>query len=142
MLSKIFCTELSSFEFKVNYNKYLHDLTNYFLIDVLIDICIKAELDPDYWNKLSESSLREALNQQKIQKKAKNVIIFLGDGMGITTTTSARILKGQLLNNSGEESTLSFDNFPYISLIKVIILNFMSIPIDIILQITNYLLFL
>jgi hypothetical protein len=104
----------------------------------LNDVCIKDELDPEYWNKLSENSLREALNQQEIHKKAKNVVIFLGDGMGITTITSARILKGQLLNNSGEESSLSFDNFPYISLIKVIILNFMSIPIDIILQISCF----
>jgi alkaline phosphatase len=108
----------------------------------LIDVFIKTELDPEYWNNLSENSLRVALNQKIIHKKAKNVIIFLGDGMGISTTTSARILKGQLLNNSGEESSLSFDNFPYISLIKVIISNVISIPIDIILQIINYLLFL
>ncbi len=120
----------------------MHDLTNYFLIEVLIDVFIKTELDPEYWNNLSENSLRVALNQKIIHKKAKNVIIFLGDGMGISTTTSARILKGQLLNNSGEESSLSFDNFPYISLIKVIISNVISIPIDIILQIINYLLFL
>ncbi len=99
----------------------MHDLTNYFLIDALIDVCIKAELDAEYWNDISQNSLRAALKQQIIHKKAKNVIIFLGDGMGVSTTTSARILKGQLLNNSGEESSLSFDNFPYISLIKVII---------------------
>ena len=34
---------------------------------------------------------------------AKNVILFLGDGMGISTVTAARILAGQLKGMSGEE---------------------------------------
>ena len=50
---------------------------------------------------------------------AKNVIIFLGDGMGISTVTSARILKGQLQNKTGEESVLSFETFPHVGLSKV-----------------------
>ena len=45
--------------------------------------------------------------------KAKNVILFVGDGMGISTVTAARILAGQQLGGSGEEYQLSFDKFPY-----------------------------
>ena len=38
----------------------------------------------------------------------KNVILFLGDGMGVSTVTAARILEGQLMGGSGEENFLSF----------------------------------
>lgn len=50
--------------------------------------------------------------------KAKNVILFVGDGMGISTLTSARIHKGQLAGNPGEEGYLSFESFPYSALVK------------------------
>jgi alkaline phosphatase len=43
---------------------------------------------------------------------ARNVIFFLGDGMGISTVTAARILAGQQLGGPGEDHSLSFDNFP------------------------------
>jgi len=45
--------------------------------------------------------------------KAKNVILFIGDGMGISTVTAARILAGQQLGKMGEEHELSFDKFPF-----------------------------
>ncbi len=51
--------------------------------------------------------------------RAKNVILFIGDGMGISTVTAARILEGQLRGESGEENQLSFDRFPDVALIKV-----------------------
>ena len=51
--------------------------------------------------------------------RAKNAILFLGDGMGISTVTAARILEGQLRGESGEENQLSFDRFPDVALIKV-----------------------
>ncbi|MDP5069938.1 MAG: alkaline phosphatase [Congregibacter sp.] len=50
--------------------------------------------------------------------KAKNVILFLGDGMGISTITAARILAGQQAGNSGEENRLSFEEFPVTGLVK------------------------
>lgn len=51
-------------------------------------------------------------------RKAKNVILFVGDGMGISTITAARILEGQLNGKPGEENRLSFENFPYVALSK------------------------
>lgn len=50
---------------------------------------------------------------------AKNVIMFLGDGMSIPTLTAARIYLGQINNDSGEEQYLSFERFPYTALSKV-----------------------
>ena len=50
--------------------------------------------------------------------KAKNVILFVGDGMGISTITAARIYDGQSRGESGEENSLSFEHFPNLALIK------------------------
>lgn len=49
---------------------------------------------------------------------AKNVILFVGDGMGISTVTAARIHEGQLRGETGEENLLSFEEFPNIALSK------------------------
>jgi alkaline phosphatase len=49
---------------------------------------------------------------------AKNVILFVGDGMGISTVTAARILAGQREGDSGEENLLSFERFPFTGLAK------------------------
>lgn len=43
---------------------------------------------------------------------ARNVILFVGDGMGIATVTAARILDGQRRGGSGEDNELSFEKFP------------------------------
>ncbi|GAA5525852.1 hypothetical protein Maes01_02425 [Microbulbifer aestuariivivens] len=49
---------------------------------------------------------------------AKNIILFVGDGMGISTVTAARILAGQQQGMSGEEYQLSFEKMPFAGLIK------------------------
>lgn len=50
--------------------------------------------------------------------QAKNVILFLGDGMGISTVTAARIYIGQKMGKTGEEHELSFDKFSNVALAK------------------------
>lgn len=52
---------------------------------------------------------------------AKNIIMFLGDGMSVPTLAAARVYLGSLQNASGEELSLSFENFPYSGLSKVIL---------------------
>jgi len=49
---------------------------------------------------------------------ARNVILFVGDGMSLTTVTAARILEGQIRGESGEENALSFDAMPFSGLSK------------------------
>ena len=44
---------------------------------------------------------------------AKNVILFVGDGMGVQTHTAGRIYKGQKQGRKGEESILEWEKFPY-----------------------------
>ena len=50
--------------------------------------------------------------------KAKNVILFVGDGMGISTITAARILAGQLEGEMGEDHQLSFETMPFSGFVK------------------------
>jgi len=50
--------------------------------------------------------------------KAKNVILFIGDGMGISTITAARIFDGQSKGMSGEDNKLSFEEFENLALVK------------------------
>lgn len=62
---------------------------------------------------------RDKLLHQRNFNVAKNVIFFLGDGMSLPTITASRIYKGQQSGQSGEESKLSFEDFPYLGLSKV-----------------------
>ena len=50
--------------------------------------------------------------------RAKNVIIFIGDGMGVSTVTAARIFDGQSKGLKGEEHALAFEDFENVALIK------------------------
>ena len=51
-------------------------------------------------------------------KQAKNLILFVGDGMGMSTITAARIFDGQRRGKLGEENALAFESFPYVALSK------------------------
>ncbi|XP_021230334.1 alkaline phosphatase, tissue-nonspecific isozyme [Numida meleagris] len=96
-----------------------------FLLTLLAQLCSASlvperEKDPEYWRQQAQETLRNALRLQHLnQNVAKNLILFLGDGMGVSTVTAARILKGQLQHRKGEESLLEMDKFPYVALAKV-----------------------
>ncbi len=53
-----------------------------------------------------------------VQGRARNVVIFLGDGMGLPTVAAARILEGQRHGQSGEENALAFETLPATALSK------------------------
>lgn len=57
-------------------------------------------------------------------KPAKNVILFIGDGMGISTITAARIYAGQSAGGDGESHHLAMDDLPYSALSKTYSHNF------------------
>ncbi|XP_026131345.1 alkaline phosphatase-like isoform X1 [Carassius auratus] len=79
----------------------------------------EQEKDPEFWKEWAQRTLKNALTLQDLNKNvAKNIILFLGDGMGIPTVTAARILKGQLNGQNGEETQLEMDKFPYVALSK------------------------
>ncbi|XP_008836346.1 alkaline phosphatase, germ cell type-like [Nannospalax galili] len=76
------------------------------------------EENPAFWNQKAAKALDAAKKLQPIQTSAKNLIIFLGDGMGVPTVTATRILKGQLDGHLGPETPLAMDRFPYMALSK------------------------
>ena len=71
------------------------------------------------WYNLGQEELREALGLKHNTNPAKNVIIFIGDGMGISTVSVARIFNMQVRNKSFDESEMSWEKFPHVGLAKV-----------------------
>ncbi|XP_053684518.1 alkaline phosphatase 4 [Sabethes cyaneus] len=71
--------------------------------------------DAAFWHRHAENNLKKILSYDTHRRGAgvaKNVIIFVGDGMGVSSLSTGRIFKGQQAGRSGEEETLSFDHFP------------------------------
>ncbi|HHW4670097.1 MAG TPA: alkaline phosphatase [Xylella fastidiosa subsp. multiplex] len=64
---------------------------------------------PQWWY---QSGATRAAANGAMAGKAKNVILFLGDGMSFTTVAAARILEGQRNAATGEENVLSWEHFP------------------------------
>lgn len=70
------------------------------------------------WRRDGWNAIDQAKNQKLRNGRAKNVILFVGDGMGVSTLTAARIFEGQQRGESGEENRLSFEQFPFSALSK------------------------
>ncbi|XP_053698670.1 alkaline phosphatase, tissue-nonspecific isozyme-like [Sabethes cyaneus] len=78
-----------------------------------------AELDKQYWINSGQLLLQEQLSKNQLnQGVAKNLIIFIADGMSITTQTATRVFMG------GEQMQLSFEQFPYVGLAKTYCINY------------------
>ncbi|KAL9969139.1 hypothetical protein ACROYT_G021314 [Oculina patagonica] len=74
--------------------------------------------DNNQWYKDGVKLIRDNLRVKPNTNTAKNAILFMGDGMGITTVTAARILDGQMKGKSGEENVLSWEELPWTALAK------------------------
>jgi alkaline phosphatase len=79
---------------------------------------VKRDESAETWRRDGWNAIEKAKNEKIRKGKAKNVILFIGDGMGVTTLTASRILEGQMRGQSGEENRLSFEEFPYTALSK------------------------
>src|SRR5687768_5422546 len=73
------------------------------------------EENEEYWLKREAETLRRIEQRQPMTGRAKNIIVFIGDGMGIATVTAARILARQQANSKlgGEEHELAMDKLPW-----------------------------
>jgi alkaline phosphatase len=72
----------------------------------------------DRWLKGKVTSLQAQSHSSDGFPAAKNIILFIGDGMSITTLTASRIWQGQQQGKLGEEHFLHFETFPHTALIK------------------------
>lgn len=70
---------------------------------------------PAWWFRAGAA---QAANRGAMAGRAKNVILFVGDGMSLTTVAAARILDGQRKGAPGEESMLGWETFPHTALSK------------------------
>ena len=81
--------------------------------------------DADFWlaegrRELEVAKARALALGQRELRRPKNVVLFVGDGMGLNTVTAARIYKGQSRQGvSGEEASLAWETFPSMGLLKV-----------------------
>lgn len=72
----------------------------------------------DSYFKLAQGELDKIIARQPNTGKAKNIILFVGDGMSIPTITASRIFDGQKKGVDGESNKLSFEQLPYLALSK------------------------
>lgn len=72
----------------------------------------------DSYFKQAEADLQKIIDRKPNTGKAKNIILFVGDGMSIPTITAARIFDGQKKGVDGESNKLSFEELPYAALSK------------------------
>jgi len=72
----------------------------------------------DAYFKAGEAALAKALAVNPNTGRAKNVILFLGDGMGISTVVASRIYEGQQRGVDGESNSLAFEKLPWTALSK------------------------
>lgn len=70
-------------------------------------IITPEELTRQYWIEHGMNFVENKLNTLPNTKKAKNVIMFLGDGMSHQTVAAARMAMGN------ENIKLVFEEFPY-----------------------------
>ena len=100
-------------------------LLNFLMIASVLILSTYADKDwsedikPEKWNKYARDRLDHMLNRKINKNLAKNVILLLGDGMGMSTITAGRILKGQKKGNNGEEEVTVMESLDHVALSKV-----------------------
>jgi alkaline phosphatase len=85
-------------------------------------LAIKDQTSSEQWFQQGQEKVQQRKlslsKENKAERKAKNIIFVLGDGMGVSTLTAARFFVGQQQGLLGEEFALSFESFPHTALIK------------------------
>ena len=89
---------------------------------VLAGPTLETPRHDDYWE-AGRAALATRMQVVNRPKHARNVILMIGDGMGISTITAARIYDGQNPGDgqprrSGEENSLAFERLPNVALVK------------------------
>lgn len=80
-----------------------------------VDNAAKVDLpkEQSMWYDHALNELRSSVKSHHNKNRAKNIILFMGDGMGISTISAARIYK------YGEGGQLSWESFSNTGLLKV-----------------------
>lgn len=93
-------------------------LTLFLLAGVSQNVLAERTPAAQRWYTAGQDHVNKRAQITQGKNTAKNVILFIGDGMSLTTVTAARILEGQMRGEHGEENQLSFEQFPATALSK------------------------
>ncbi len=83
-----------------------------------ISIAALADEGTNLWYVQGQETIMERAALKPIEGMAKNVILFVADGNGVTSNTAIRVYTGQKEGQAGESYVLSYEKFPYTGLIK------------------------
>lgn len=103
------------------------DLKIIILLAILSNCLAKSVTQKDklFWYEENYVELKKRLSFVNLRPenvgKVKNVVLFVGDGMGLSTITASRVLKGQRTGKFNDK--LIFDEFPASALVKTDTLN-------------------
>ncbi len=75
------------------------------------------------WFKDGQAKLAEVMARQPNTGRAKNVILFIGDGNGVGTNYATRLFAGQKAGGFGEDFVQPQEAFPNLALVKVYTVN-------------------
>jgi len=84
----------------------------------MVDVPEVAHPDGETAQWWYRSGAARAAGNGAMAGRAKNVIVFLGDGMSLTTVAAARVFDGQRKGAPGEEHQLSWERFPHTAFSK------------------------
>ena len=92
-----------------------------FFVSLLFPLAISGGELPQQnskWYKDADALMKKIMAKAPNVNKAKNVILMVADGNGVTSVFATRIFEGQLYGKSGEGHQLSYEKFPYLALSK------------------------
>lgn len=91
----------------------------FFILSLTLPVApAPAEESPEQWYRDGHSLITERRAEDGQAGEARNVILFVGDGMSLATVAAARILEGQMRGESGEDNLLHFERFRHTALAK------------------------
>ncbi len=70
------------------------------------------------WREIGRAELAERLERPRREGRARNVILFVVDGMGLSTVTAGRIFEGQMQGGMGEDHYLPFERWGHSATVK------------------------
>jgi alkaline phosphatase len=95
--------------------------TGHFLVALAAISCTFASSageTPAGWYRDGQMLVAERRSARDELPPARNLILFVGDGMSFATVAAARILEGQKRGESGESNLLYFERFPHTAFSK------------------------
>ena len=79
---------------------------------------VPQEQTSDDYREQAERALQRLQSAPPPRTKARNLIIFIGDGMGVSTLTAGRIYAGQSAGQDGESTVTAMDALDHTALVK------------------------